>query len=81
MHSMHIQFPSQTNEDEIRRHSSMEAARLPRSKGLCSHQLHTHGVTVLPPVVRLDNDIDNEINDPRPIILVTYIINIEHYDL
>jgi len=33
MHSMHIQFPSQTNEEEIHRHSSMEAARLPRSRG------------------------------------------------
>ncbi len=28
----------------------------------------------------IDN-IDNEINDPRPIILVTNIINIEHYHL
>ncbi len=27
------------------------------------------------------NDIDNEINDPHPTILVTNIINIEHYDL
>ncbi len=27
------------------------------------------------------NNIDNEINDPHPIILVTNIINIEHYDL
>jgi hypothetical protein len=27
------------------------------------------------------NDIDNEINDSHPIILVTNTINIEHYDL
>jgi hypothetical protein len=27
------------------------------------------------------NNIDNEINYPCPIILVTNIINIEHYDL
>ncbi len=27
------------------------------------------------------NNIDNEINDPHPIILVTNIINIDHYDL
>ncbi len=27
------------------------------------------------------NDIDNEINDPSLTILVTNIINIEHYDL
>ncbi len=27
------------------------------------------------------NDINNEINDPRPIILVTNVINIKHYDL
>jgi hypothetical protein len=26
-------------------------------------------------------EIDNEVNDPRPIILVPNIINIEHYDL
>jgi hypothetical protein len=26
-------------------------------------------------------DIDNEINDPRPIISITNKINIEHYDL
>ncbi len=39
-----------------------------KSKPLCSTNIWT-------------NDIDNEINDPRPIIPVTYIINIEHYDL
>jgi hypothetical protein len=33
MHPMHIQFPFQTNEEEIRRHSSMEAAR----SGVCVH--------------------------------------------
>ncbi len=27
------------------------------------------------------DDIHNEINDPCPIILITNIINIEHYDL
>jgi hypothetical protein len=27
------------------------------------------------------NDIDNEIIDPRPTILVTNTINIKHYDL
>jgi hypothetical protein len=27
------------------------------------------------------DDVDNEINDPRPIILVMNTINIEHYDL
>jgi hypothetical protein len=27
------------------------------------------------------DDIDNEINDPCPTILVTNTINIEHYDL
>jgi hypothetical protein len=27
------------------------------------------------------DDINNEINDPHPIILVPNIINIEHYDL
>ncbi len=27
------------------------------------------------------NDIDNEVNDPCPIIIITNTINIEHYDL
>jgi len=36
----------------------MEVAKLPRSRGLCSHQLHTHGVTVLPPVVRLQSHLN-----------------------
>jgi hypothetical protein len=27
------------------------------------------------------DDIDNEVNDPHPIIYVTNTINIEHYDL
>jgi hypothetical protein len=27
------------------------------------------------------DDINNEVNNPRPIILVTNTINIEHYDL
>jgi hypothetical protein len=27
------------------------------------------------------NDIDNEVNDPHPTILVTNTINIKHYDL
>jgi len=27
------------------------------------------------------NDINNEVNDPRRTILITNIINIEHYDL
>ncbi len=27
------------------------------------------------------NDIDNEVNDQHPTILVTNTINIEHYDL
>jgi hypothetical protein len=27
------------------------------------------------------DDVNNEINDPRPIILVINTINIEHYDL
>jgi len=27
------------------------------------------------------NDIDNEVNDPCPIIPITKTINIEHYDL
>jgi hypothetical protein len=39
-----------------------------KSKPLCSTNIWT-------------NDIDNEINDPCPTILVTNIINIGHYDL
>jgi hypothetical protein len=39
-----------------------------KSKLLCSTNIWT-------------NDIDNEINDPCPIILVTNTINIEHHDL
>jgi hypothetical protein len=27
------------------------------------------------------NDMDNEVNDPHPTILITNIIIIEHYDL
>jgi len=27
------------------------------------------------------DDINNEVNDPHPIILVTNTINVEHYDL
>jgi hypothetical protein len=39
-----------------------------KSKPLCSINIWT-------------NDIDNKVNDPCPIIFVTNIINIEHYDL
>jgi hypothetical protein len=39
-----------------------------KSKPLCSINIWT-------------NDIDNEVNDPCPMILVIKIINIEHYDL
>jgi hypothetical protein len=39
-----------------------------KSKPLCSINIWT-------------NNIDNEVNDLRPTILVTNTINIEHYDL